>query len=54
MVFEREGEIVFKVLGTEVTERAARGLTRLMQQEINNGTWKQNWPGDKPGQPTPE
>lgn len=53
MVFEREGEIVFKILNTEVTERVAMDLTHLMQQEINSGTWTQHWPGDtSPGPST--
>ncbi|MFJ1995253.1 hypothetical protein [Streptomyces asiaticus] len=51
MAFEREGELVFRVLESDVTERVALRLTRLMQQEIDSGTWTQNWPGDKPGQP---
>ncbi|MFI7315204.1 hypothetical protein [Streptomyces hygroscopicus] len=51
MTFEKKGELVFKVLASEMSERVAEGLTRLMQQEINSGTWTQHWPGTAPGQP---
>lgn len=49
MSMERDGEILYLVLASDVSEQAAEGLTRLLQHAIDNG-WTQNWPGDMPGQ----
>lgn len=44
MKLERRGEVEFLVLKSEISEKAAAGISRLMQHGIDSGAWEQTWP----------
>ena len=52
VLLQREGEIVLRMQGAEVTDRGALAVQRLLQGEIDSGRLRQDWPGDtSPGHP---
>ncbi|WP_459250744.1 hypothetical protein [Streptomyces youssoufiensis] len=54
MKLERKGQVEFLVLKSEISEKAAAGISRLMQHAIDSGTWEQTWPPPADDEPADE